>query len=80
MPDAYGQSLKALLSQFAASKTMSGVSGAETRMHTPTPGESEDQNGLPDSILSMGPSLSCSIGLILHNLYGLLVGYPVLHK
>nr|GEW73502.1 hypothetical protein [Tanacetum cinerariifolium] len=28
----------------------------------------------------VSPSLSCSIGLILHNLYGLLVCYPVLHN
>nr|GEY09129.1 hypothetical protein [Tanacetum cinerariifolium] len=32
-----------------------GVSGAETRMHTPTPGKSEAQNRLPDSILSSEP-------------------------
>nr|GEY52922.1 hypothetical protein [Tanacetum cinerariifolium] len=32
-----------------------GVSGAETRVHTPAPGESEAQNGLPDSILSSEP-------------------------
>nr|GFA24688.1 hypothetical protein [Tanacetum cinerariifolium] len=31
---------------------VSGVSGAETCMHTPAPGESEAQNRLPDSILS----------------------------
>nr|GEU31259.1 hypothetical protein [Tanacetum cinerariifolium] len=32
-------------------KTVYGVSEAETCMHTPAPGESEAQNGLPDSIL-----------------------------
>nr|GEV43538.1 hypothetical protein [Tanacetum cinerariifolium] len=34
---------------------VSGASGAETRMHTPAPGESEAQNGLPDPILSSKP-------------------------
>nr|GFB67629.1 hypothetical protein [Tanacetum cinerariifolium]GFB68731.1 hypothetical protein [Tanacetum cinerariifolium] len=33
----------------------SGVSGAETRVHTPAPGESEAQNRLPDLILSSEP-------------------------
>nr|GFB80787.1 hypothetical protein [Tanacetum cinerariifolium] len=32
-----------------------GVSGAETRVHTPALSESEAQNGLPDSILSIEP-------------------------
>nr|GFA30485.1 hypothetical protein [Tanacetum cinerariifolium] len=32
---------------------MSGVCGAETCVHTPTPSESEAQNGLPDSIISI---------------------------
>nr|GEY46139.1 hypothetical protein [Tanacetum cinerariifolium] len=31
------------------------MSGAETRVHTPAPGESEAQNRLPDSILSSEP-------------------------
>nr|GFA47705.1 hypothetical protein [Tanacetum cinerariifolium] len=34
---------------------MSGVSGAETRMHTHAPGESEAHNRPPDSILSSEP-------------------------
>nr|GEU47356.1 hypothetical protein [Tanacetum cinerariifolium] len=34
---------------------VSGMSGAETRVHTPTPGESEAQNRLPNSILSSEP-------------------------
>nr|GEU92428.1 hypothetical protein [Tanacetum cinerariifolium] len=36
---------------------VSGVSGAKTRVHTSAPGESEAQNGLPDSILLRIPSL-----------------------
>nr|GFD27750.1 hypothetical protein [Tanacetum cinerariifolium] len=32
-----------------------GVSGAETRVRTPAPGESEAHNGLPDLILSSEP-------------------------
>nr|GEY08034.1 hypothetical protein [Tanacetum cinerariifolium] len=70
VPDVYGQSLKALLSQSAASENEShvtgvvskrefyatvAVSGAKTRVHTPAPGESEAQNGLPDLILSSEP-------------------------
>nr|GEW57119.1 subtilisin-like protease SBT3.18 [Tanacetum cinerariifolium] len=49
VPDAYGQSLEALLSQSDASER------AETRVHTPAPGESEAQNELPGSILSSEP-------------------------
>nr|GFC16628.1 hypothetical protein [Tanacetum cinerariifolium] len=41
---------------------VSGVSGAETRVHTPTPGESEAQNGLPDSIISSAISGTDSVG------------------
>nr|GEU87990.1 hypothetical protein [Tanacetum cinerariifolium] len=54
---------------------VSGVSGAETHAHTPTPSESEAQNGLPDSILSRLSSqlliiaaLNCRQPAKVHNL------------
>ncbi|GKC21841.1 hypothetical protein Tco_1537276, partial [Tanacetum coccineum] len=55
VPDAYGQSLKALPSQPAASGTVSDVHGAGTRVHIPVHGGSEAHNGPPDSILSYEP-------------------------
>ncbi|GKB82244.1 hypothetical protein Tco_0949139 [Tanacetum coccineum] len=54
VPDAYGQSLEALPSQHAASGSESYVP-AGTRVHIPTHGGSEAQNGPPDSILSHEP-------------------------
>nr|GEW43205.1 hypothetical protein [Tanacetum cinerariifolium] len=60
--DAYSQSLEALLSQPAVSRSkshvtgdMSGLSGAKTRLYTPAPGGSKALNGLPDTILSSEP-------------------------
>ncbi|GKD23218.1 hypothetical protein Tco_1224921 [Tanacetum coccineum] len=44
VPNAYGQSLEALSSQPAASRTVSNVHGAETRMHIPAHGGSEAHN------------------------------------
>nr|GEV14671.1 hypothetical protein [Tanacetum cinerariifolium] len=46
VPDAY---------EYSAAIAVSSVSGAETRVHTPAPGESRAQNGLPNSILSSEP-------------------------
>nr|GEV38898.1 hypothetical protein [Tanacetum cinerariifolium] len=46
-----GESLPSVPNAYA----VSGVSGAETRVHTPAPGESEAHNGLPDSILLSEP-------------------------
>nr|GEX04786.1 hybrid signal transduction histidine kinase M [Tanacetum cinerariifolium] len=50
----------------SATVAVSGVSGAKTHVRTPAPGESEAQNGLPDSILSK--RLNCltsqSLGMI----------------
>ncbi|GJU35992.1 hypothetical protein Tco_1184346 [Tanacetum coccineum] len=55
MPGAYGQSLKALPSQPAASGTVSDVHGAETRVHTHDHGGSKAHDGPPNSILSSEP-------------------------
>nr|GFB44970.1 hypothetical protein [Tanacetum cinerariifolium] len=41
--------------EYSVAVAVSGVSGAETRAHTPAPGESEAQNKLPDSILLSDP-------------------------
>nr|GFA83805.1 hypothetical protein [Tanacetum cinerariifolium] len=46
MPNAY---------EYSVTVAVSGVSGAETYVYTPAPGESEAHNGLPDSILSYEP-------------------------
>nr|GFA23676.1 hypothetical protein [Tanacetum cinerariifolium] len=46
-----GESLPSMPNAYA----VSGVSGAETYVYTPAPGESEAHNGLPDSILSYEP-------------------------
>ncbi|GKF00731.1 hypothetical protein Tco_0027654 [Tanacetum coccineum] len=54
VPDAYGQFLEVLPSQPAASESESHVP-AETRVHIPTQGGPEAQNGSPDSILSHEP-------------------------
>nr|GFA53222.1 hypothetical protein [Tanacetum cinerariifolium] len=43
-----GESLPSVPDAYA----VTGVSGAETRVHTPAPGESKAQNGLHASILS----------------------------
>nr|GFC76860.1 hypothetical protein [Tanacetum cinerariifolium] len=48
-------SLKESLPSVPDTYAVSGVCGAQTRMHTPAPGESEAQNGLPDSIISSEP-------------------------
>nr|GFC14036.1 hypothetical protein [Tanacetum cinerariifolium] len=45
-----GESLPSVLDAYAIA--VSGVPGAETRVHTPAPGESKAQNRLPGSILS----------------------------
>ncbi|GKE92971.1 hypothetical protein Tco_1574066, partial [Tanacetum coccineum] len=64
VPYVYGQSLKALPSQSAASGSESHVPGAvavsdvprsRTRMHTPAHGGSKAHNELPDSILPNKP-------------------------
>nr|GEW92708.1 DNA helicase [Tanacetum cinerariifolium] len=52
-----GESLPSVANayEYSAVVAVSGVSGVETCVHTPAPGESVAQNGLPDSILSSEP-------------------------
>ncbi|GKB09738.1 hypothetical protein Tco_0838050 [Tanacetum coccineum] len=54
-PDAYGQSLEALLTQPAASETVSGVPEDGSRMPTHDHDGSEAPDESPDSILSSEP-------------------------
>nr|GEV28456.1 hypothetical protein [Tanacetum cinerariifolium] len=54
MSPSLGESLSSVPDAYAIA--VSGVSGAETYVHTPALGESEAQNRLPDSILSSGGS------------------------
>ncbi|GKG39077.1 hypothetical protein Tco_0460789, partial [Tanacetum coccineum] len=72
IPDAYGQSLKALLTQPAASESeshvpdvVSDVPGDGSRVHTHDHGRSEAPDGSPNSILSSEPDMC----LITHIFY-----------